>query len=111
MLQQTAQKGLSFNLCKKKLNQKNRNLVSEWNGCQSLLQILHLHLLKPMPQDEIPYFKDQYFILLKKWHTQNIQNLMIISVFSAEQTLADEDTKSADTGCPTPLSRPCPDNG
>ena len=84
---------------RRKLNPKNRNLVSEWNGCQSLLQILHLHLLKPMPQDEIPYFKDQYFILLKKWHTQNIQNLMIFSVFSAEQTLADEDTKSADTGC------------
>ena len=82
---------------RRKLNQKNRNLVSEWNGCQSLLQILHLHLLKPMPQDEIPYFKDQYFILLKKWHTQKIQNLMIFSVFSAEQTLADEDTKSADT--------------
>ena len=82
---------------RRKLNPKNRNLVSEWNGCQSLLQILHLHLLKPMPQDEIPYFKDQYFILLKKWHTQNIQNLMIFSVFSAEQTLADEDTKSADT--------------
>ena len=38
---------------RRKLNPKNQNLASEWNGCQNLLLILHLHLLKPMPRDEI----------------------------------------------------------